>query len=460
VPFLLVFAFFFQAETLATKGKLAMEAGRFDEAVRIYQDLAKASPTNPGLRLNLAMALHMAGRDQEAIPAFQQVLKAQPSTLPALAMLGASYMRTGNPKAAIPVAEKAVAMQPADQQLRSMLVDALLMVGREEEAIPHLNKLTAQDPKSPRAWHGLGRVHEVIAQKTFEEMQRTAPESPWTIAIVAEVRAKQQQYASALALYREALKRNPDLPGAREAVAEIYRKTGHDDWAKTELQKAKPVSPAAASAPEANLYRKIRDHNDRAVDAFSRLEKMPPSVEIHQLRAEINGTRGRHAEAVKELESALKLDPNNAELHREFAVAVYSARDYKNAEVKIRELLKLAPGDVELNFLLGDTLLNLQQADAALPYLKLAVERDSQLLPAHALLGRAYIAAGLPIAAVPHLEAALPVDSDGSLHYQLSRAYQASGESERAKKMLARYQELSRAAQVGSDGTEAQITPP
>jgi predicted Zn-dependent protease len=45
-----------------------MAAGRYAEAVPVYRDLVKAVPGNPGLVLNLGMALHLAGQDQEALP--------------------------------------------------------------------------------------------------------------------------------------------------------------------------------------------------------------------------------------------------------------------------------------------------------------------------------------------------------------------------------------------------------
>jgi hypothetical protein len=43
---------------------------------------------------------------------------------------------------------------------------------------------------------------------------------------------------------------------------------------------------------------------------------------------------------------------------------------------------------------------------------------------------------GVPANAIPHLEAALDTDDDGSLHYQLARAYQATGQAELAKTMM------------------------
>ena len=64
--------------------------------------------------------------------------------------------------------------------------------------------------------------------------------------------------------------------------------------------------------------------------------------------------------------------------------------------------------------------------------------------------------------AVPHLEKSLELDEDGSLHYQLARAYQAAGDREKARAAMAQYQEILKKNQQYKEETarEAQIGPP
>ncbi|MEJ7606436.1 MAG: tetratricopeptide repeat protein [Bryobacteraceae bacterium] len=86
-----------------------------------------------------------------------------------------------------------------------------------------------------------------------------------------------------------------------------------------------------------------------------------------------------------------------------------------------------------------------------------ATEADPQYLPAQSALGRSYSQIGETEKAVPHLQAALAVDTDGALHYQLSRAYQAAGRVAEAKKLLAKYEEIQKASQSAEEG---EITAP
>ena len=63
---------------------------------------------------------------------------------------------------------------------------------------------------------------------------------------------------------------------------------------------------------------------------------------------------------------------------------------------------------------------------------------------------------------MPHLEAALETDEDGSLHFQLARAYQASGQIEKARQARQEFQALQRAHQAldQSEQGDLEITPP
>ena len=45
-----------------------MAAGQFEAAIPVYQQLVQAVPGNPGLRLNLALAQHMADKRKKPKP--------------------------------------------------------------------------------------------------------------------------------------------------------------------------------------------------------------------------------------------------------------------------------------------------------------------------------------------------------------------------------------------------------
>jgi len=180
------------------------------------------------------------------------------------------------------------------------------------------------------------------------------------------------------------------------------------------------------------------------------------------LRAELLRARRQHLEAIKEWRLALKYAPRDAHLREELLASLYQARDYPAALGLVDELLRQEPASATLNFTKGDILLSSQETDKAIPCLEMALKTDAKLLPAHHALGRAYMLAGQPAEAIPHLKAALPIDQDGSLRYQLSRAYQSTGQPDLAKKTLEEYQALQKAdrAEKQKLEEEPQITAP
>lgn len=445
-----------------------MAAGRFEEAIPVCKELVQALPGNTGLLLNLALAEHMAGHERESIPHFEAVLRSQPKLTAALLSLGAARLSLNEPQLAVAPLQKAAAVEPGNRDARGMLGDALMGAGRFPEAAEQFRKLAAAAPDDPRAWYRLGKSYEALGQAAFERLRKSNPQSPYVSALVGDTRVQRRQYSSAYFFYREALKQLPDLHGLHAALAEVYRKTGHADWAAAEAAKERALPatvctahPAecqvvgghdvqavtqeshAAASPE-TLYWRAKAANELALQAFLRLGQLPPSVEIHELKAEILAARNEHLEAAGEWRAALKLSPDSPKLEHELAVSLFLAKDYHAALEAATRFLKAHPDAAEMSFMAGDSLLRLEQPEPAVPYLRAALKGAPGMLPAAASLGLALSRLGRHAEALPLLEKALVLDDDGSLHYQVARAYQAAGQRDKARTALAQYQEILR----------------
>jgi len=470
----------------AQRGKEAMAAGRFDEAAELYREVVKALPNEPGMQLNLGMAESMAGRPREALPHFRAAVKLKPDLMPAWLFLGATHMELGEPAPAVAPLQKVVAAQPENGQARQMLAEALLGLQRWEAAARQFRALADRAPEDPRAWHGLGRSYEGLLRASYDALTRAWPESPYVLLLTADALATQGKHANAFRLYREAADKQPRSREPREALARIYEQTGHRDWAATEREMAKRIGVRDCRArgdlecefrsgryaqvlaaarpmrtPEAR-YWSARAAQELAREAFARLGGLPPSAEAALLRAQVLGGEGRDVETAAELRQAVRSWPGDARLRRELAASLYRARDLDAARPLLEELLEQEPASAELAFMLGDAYLQQQQVEKAIPALESAVAIEPKLLPARAALGRAWMLNGDPARALPHLEAARESDQDGSLHYQLSRAYQAQGHAARAEEALRRSQELREAAQARERALQREftITPP
>jgi tetratricopeptide (TPR) repeat protein len=498
----------------ANQAKQAMAANRFDEAAAIYREILQKLPDEPGILMNLGMALSMSGQPKDAIQPLSRALELRPTLMPAALFLGQSHLDLGQPEQAIAPLQKFVAAQPANLQAREMLASASLMAGRHQQAAAEFRKVTQQAPADAKGWYGLVQSYDALSQETLDALTKTADAPLYEPLLMADALESEGKLEQAFGFYKQSLERLPKLRATHEALARIYTKTGHAEWAAQQTAKARQLAPACAEAATAkpsgttakpaagaagaasavgtkggksaecefrakrylnaiaavakhedaeSLYWKTRAYAELASGALAKLAAMKPSLELHELRAELYRNQRRHLQSVTELKAALTFAPDDPRLKRELAKSYYYARDWEAARKLFEELLKAAGrnADPELQYFYGDVLLQSQQAEAALPYLKAAVDGAPDMPPAHATYGRALVQLGRFADAIPHLETVLAEDEDGSLHYQLARAYQGTGQAEKAKPLLQKYQEMQRASQpAANSGPPPAITPP
>src|SRR5436190_24202567 len=71
-----------QPDSLALKSQRAkqlMAEGYFAQAIHLYRELNQAVPNNPGLLLNLGMAMHIARTEREATSELEAAVKLDPA---------------------------------------------------------------------------------------------------------------------------------------------------------------------------------------------------------------------------------------------------------------------------------------------------------------------------------------------------------------------------------------------
>jgi hypothetical protein len=90
-----------------------------------------------------------------------------------------------------------------------------------------------------------------------------------------------------------------------------------------------------------------------------------------QLRA-----RGRLEEAVVQLREALKLDPENSDLHRELGITFLLGKDWKRARVEMLEAIRHDPTDADAYNGLGYALEKMGDLDAAVKQYRMATHLD------------------------------------------------------------------------------------
>jgi tetratricopeptide (TPR) repeat protein len=475
-----------QQGDLAVRSKAATQAmseGRFDAAADIYREMLQALPDEPGLLMNLGMALAMGGHEADAIVPLRRAIQLNPKLLPAHLFLGSSYLAIGRPADAVAPLERAVAAQPADVENRRMLAQAYSAADRTADAVTQLRRVTELAPNVPAGWFALGHGYNALAQEAMSTFGAEPPASPWRQLLLADALAADGRFTDAFALYRTVLPQLPSMVSVHDSVARIYEQTGHADWAAAERPRGtvsqsdcvkrralcefragrhrEALVASLTGSDRESRYWQVRAATELALASFKRLDGLPDSRERREARATLARSQRRYVDAIADLTAALKFAPGDQGLLDDLGTSYYSARQYEEAIGTLAPLVKADAADARLLTVYGDSLLQLQRVDEAIPILKQAVGRDPSAVMAQLALGRAYVQKGEFAAAVPLLESQLSQDQDGSVHVQLARAYSGAGQPKKAEPLLQRSQELQRASQERADAiAKRAITPP
>jgi tetratricopeptide (TPR) repeat protein len=437
------------ADSLASDAARAMKEQRYDVAANAYRELLKTHADDPQLLANLGMALSMSGREAEAVAPLERALKL-------------------NPKLA---------------NARRFLAEAYAAAGKPLDALAELRKITELAPRDPASWFALGHAYNGFAQDAMATFNDRPEDLPWRQLLLADALAEDGRLVDAFALYRSTLEQLPTMVSIHDSIARIYEQSSHPDWATVE--RSKGVVPAsacttrkalcdfraaryraalvislAATDPESR-YWSARAAAELARAAFKQLDTLPDSRERRLIHATFARGQRRYADAIADLQAALKMSPGDPDLLAELGTSYYFAREFDNAVATIQPLLKLRGNDPQLLAMYGEALLETQHVDEAIAALERATRLDSTNSPARLTLARAYVQKGYYQAAIPLIELEIPDDKDGSLHVQLARAYKGAGNADKAAELLARSQQLQRTAQERSAAAgQRTITPP
>lgn len=112
-------------EELASAAARAMQAGRPEEAARLWERAALAAPGNPFIPFNLAQVFRTLGDTASEMECLTRALTIDPYFLPALLAKGALLERMGKRRLAAKIYTHALAIAPADGLKESWLAKPL-----------------------------------------------------------------------------------------------------------------------------------------------------------------------------------------------------------------------------------------------------------------------------------------------------------------------------------------------
>jgi tetratricopeptide (TPR) repeat protein len=326
-------------ERHAREGQKALAERRWGDAARAYEKLRELSPETAEVHAQLGMIYFQQHEFARAVPTLRQAIKLKPGLPNVDILLAMCLSELGRYDEALPGLQKGFG-QSADTALRRLaglqLQRAYTGLGRDDEAVEVALQLTRLFKDDPEVLYHTGRLFSNYAYLLTMRLAEVAPTSVWMHQAAGEANESLGSYDAALDEYRRVLALAPDRPGIHYRLGRVF------------LARARP--PLAEPGAEAN--------------------------------------------AAREFEEELRVDPTNADAAYELGEIRRKAGDLDKARELFRMAVEHYPEFEQGLVGLGRVLVAQGKADLALPPLTKAVSLNPgndvaffQLYQAHRALG-------------------------------------------------------------------------
>lgn len=414
-------------EARLIKGKVLLGAGRTADAVEELGKITAARPAHAAAHYYLGLA-QIESRNLEAAAAELQAALANDDTFyQAYIPLAEIRLSSGKPEEAVKLARQALANPDLAQ---AHLVAARAYAANRDftGAQREIDAFFESNPGHPAGLHHLGLLKlaqgaDVEAEKYFDSALKADPQYSDSMASICDLYVRQNRVPKAMARLDEAIARYPSNPAfpriqarmylaqndhakAQAAfqkavdlgpsdnnrtmeLADFYIATGSIDKASALLQRlgsAKDASAVQAKKKLAEVYLSQKKYDAGLQAASEVLQANPADIDAAVLKGRTVLAQGKTAEAISQLQAAVKKDPGASAAKYYLGQAYYAAGNRQAAEVEWSEAIRNSGSFVQPQIALSQLKLEAGDADAAARFARQALAVHSGNSEAQLLL--------------------------------------------------------------------------
>lgn len=292
-------------------------------AIPVFRQIIKIDPDNLNAHGNLGVLLFFQGDYASAIPQLRSALQKKPDLWKIQALLGIAEKRTGDPAEAQNDLERAFPNLEDKKFRKEAGLELIELDSSSGQLMKALSLTQALEDGSPRDPQLLFVAYEISSQVLYQTLLNTmviAPDSAEMHMMMAGELARRGDRASAIAQYHDALRLNPNLPGAHYELAEQLRTSpdpGQNAQAENEFKAALKVNQYDEKSWRrlGEILAAKGDYQGAEEDYKKALALQPADSDAETDMAIAFINTNRTSEAVPLLEDAEKNDPTNLAAH-------------------------------------------------------------------------------------------------------------------------------------------------
>ena len=434
------------AAAFNSRGVARLFLGRYREAA---EDLARAvalRPDSADFQANYGSALWKLGRPDEAVAAERAAVRLDEKNHTAHYQLGRFLMRLGGKERLAEAAahlRRAAELDPRQYDVRFELIAAYRALGERAQASNQLDFLWDARPSDPRVFYtsallATDRDDVEAAIKDFKEALRRDPALHGARQDLGVAYVRLRRWPEAVETFAELARLRPADVDAAYLHALALFNAGRAPDAEREARRALRVNAGAAEAHTllGVILASRGTANQEAAESLAQAAALSPaSFDAHHYLGRVLYALKDHAGAVRELRAAAQINPRHAETRFFLGTALEAAGDAEAAMAEYRELVRLDAGSAYGLVGQGALLVRQGKIEEAFEALRRAAALDPKNFEARLALGRAQALAGRFDEAAESLRAAVrlaPQRADA--HYQLGLALRRLGRDEEARR--------------------------
>jgi len=257
----------------------------------------------------------------------------------ASALLGMALYEMADYTGAERSLESALRANPKDNNAELFLANDLIKLEEFQRAADHLRQLSQRQPDNQEVWYLLGKVHMKLSEEALSKLNALDANSVWVHEISGEVMESMKNYDGALLEYKKAVEVAPQQAGTHYHLGNAYWSLNMWD-AATEQFRAELANDSSNCLAQWKIGNIILEQHGDSTEALTEVQKAL-DVCPNLMGARVDRARAlikleRHAEAVKDLEAAVKADPGESSTHFLLAQAYRALGRMQEAQAEMR----------------------------------------------------------------------------------------------------------------------------
>lgn len=375
---------------------------RLDEATGVMREVIQLDPREMAYRKTLAYYYLRQQQPEKAEQTYREAIAAAPGEISRYLAYADFIHQQKSPAAAIAYLEQHTELAAdTDKAIAFKLADFYRQAEENEQAIAVLENIaetSKHDLAGMRARKQLISLHlaggeESHARRLIDEVLAENPNDHEVILLKAGILKREKNYNAAIALYRSALKDQPDSIAILHQLAQTHLLNGETELAGDLLKRAVKTEPDNVSAhTELARFLLASGEPRLALEQIDRgLETAPGNIDAIIMKTDILMRQGKIAEVTALLDQLKKLAPDNAQGWFRMG-RIYK---FENNKEKARQEFITAwqkdPDSIDLLAELTDMEITLGKTDEAKARLGAILEKQPQHPAAHKFLAMVYL---------------------------------------------------------------------